>query len=176
MAGGARFIRADRSQTRWDLVDLEALLPGDHRARIVMSFMERLDLLALYDAIKSREGERGRPAADPAVLLGLWLYATIEGVGSARQLERLTERDVTYRWIAGGVPVNYHEAERRCRNAMLLFWIYAAVMGLSLGASSWCTPGPRLRGCSLSRRRPSARSVSMATPRSPTCRAWARSF
>src|SRR5437879_8623515 len=79
MTGGARFIRADRSQTRWDLVDLEALLPGDHRARIVMSFVERLDLSALYDAIKSREGERGRPAADPAVLLGLWLYATIEG-------------------------------------------------------------------------------------------------
>ena len=108
MTGGARFIRADRSQTRWDLVDLEALLPGDHRARVVMSFVEALDLSALYEAIKSREGERGRPAADPAVLLGLWLYATIEGVGSARQLERLTERDVTYRWIAGGVPVNYH--------------------------------------------------------------------
>src|ERR1700730_9664100 len=108
MASEARFIRADRVQTRWDLVDLEALLPGDHRARIVMSFVERLDLSGLYDAIKSREGERGRPAADPAVLLGLWLYATIEGVGSARQLERLTERDVTYRWIAGGVPVNYH--------------------------------------------------------------------
>jgi len=47
MTGGARFIRADRSQTRWDLVDLEALLPGDHRARVVMSFVEALDLSAL---------------------------------------------------------------------------------------------------------------------------------
>jgi transposase len=108
MANEARFIRADRFQTRWDFIDLEALLPSDHRARIVMSFVESLDLSALYDAIKAREGEPGRPPPDPAVLLALWLYATIEGVGSARQLDRLTRRDVAYRWIAGGVPLNYH--------------------------------------------------------------------
>jgi len=108
MTSEARFIRADRVQTRWDFIDLEALLPSDHRARIVMSFVERLDLSALYDANKSREGEPGRPPPDPAVVLALWLYATIEGVGSARQLERLAERDLAYRWIAGGVPLNYH--------------------------------------------------------------------
>ncbi len=108
MANEARFIRADRLQTRWDLIDLEALLPSDHRARIVMSFVERLDLSALYDAIKSREGEAGRPPPDPSVLLALWLYATVEGVGSARQLDRLTKSDVAYRWLAGGVPLNYH--------------------------------------------------------------------
>lgn len=108
MANEARFIRADRFQTRWDFVDLEALLPSDHRARIVTSFVESLDLKPLYDAIKAREGEPGRPPADPAVLVALWLYATIEGVGSARQLERLAQRDLAYRWIAGGVPLNHH--------------------------------------------------------------------
>jgi transposase len=50
----------------------------------------------------------GRPAADPKVLLALWLYATLEGVGSARELDRLVGRDIAYRWLAGGVPVNYH--------------------------------------------------------------------
>ncbi len=108
MASAARFIQADRVQTRWDFIDLEALLPSDHRARVVMSFVESLDLSELYDAIKAREGEPGRPPPDPAVVMGLWLYATIEGVGSARQLERLAERDLAYRWIAGGVPLNYH--------------------------------------------------------------------
>src|ERR1700692_720908 len=108
MASEARFLRADRLQTRWDFVDLEALLPSDHRARIVMGFVEGLALSALYDAIKAREGEPGRPPPDPAVLMALWLYATIEGVGSARQLERLTQSDLAYRWIAGGVPLNYH--------------------------------------------------------------------
>jgi transposase len=108
MTGEARFVGPDRAQTRWDFIDLEALLPADHRARIVWSFVEGLDLSPLYDAIKSREGEPGRPPADPAVLLALWLYATIEGVGSARELDRLAERDLSYRWLAGGVPLNYH--------------------------------------------------------------------
>lgn len=108
MTSDARFIRADRVQPRWDFVDLEALLPADARARIVVSFVEGLDLSELYAAIKAREGEPGRPPPDPAVLMALWLYATIEGVGSARQLERLTQSDLAYRWIAGGVPLNYH--------------------------------------------------------------------
>jgi transposase len=108
MANDARFIRAERQQTRWDFVDLEGLLPSDHRARIVVNFVEQLDLSALYEAIKACEGEPGRPPADPAVLMALWLYATIEGVGSARQLDRLARSEVAYRWIAGGVPLNYH--------------------------------------------------------------------
>lgn len=104
----ARVIKADRSQLHWDVIDLEAFLPADHRARVVWDFVEKLELSELYAAIRSREGGAGRPAADPAVLLALWLYATVEGVGSARELERLVERDLAYRWLAGGVPVNYH--------------------------------------------------------------------
>jgi transposase len=108
MTNDARFLRADRLQTRWDFIDLEALLPVDHRARIVWSFVESLDLSLLYDAIKSREGSAGRPPPDPAVLLALWIYAATEGLDSARELDRLAERDLAYRWIAGGVPLNYH--------------------------------------------------------------------
>jgi transposase len=42
------------------------------------------------------------------VLLALWVFATVEGVGSARQLARLCEQHDAYRWLRGGVPVNYH--------------------------------------------------------------------
>lgn len=108
VAGKARVIGPDRAQLRWDFVDLDSLLVADHRARMVWAFVEGLDLAPLYELIQSREGEAGRPAADPAVLLSLWLYATLEGVGSARELARLCERDVAYRWLCGGVPVNYH--------------------------------------------------------------------
>jgi transposase len=106
--GKARVIRPNRLQMRWEMIDLEAMLPSDHRARVVWSFVESLDLAALYDVVKAREGVAGRPAADPAVLLAMWLYATVEGVGSARELERLAERDLAYRWLAGGVPLNHH--------------------------------------------------------------------
>src|SRR3954468_16415813 len=109
MAGGeARVVRPDRSQLQWDMIDLESLLAADHRARAVWAFVEQMNLEGFYAGIGSREGEAGRPAADPAVLLALWLYATVEGIGSARALARLVERDVAYRWLAGGVPVNYH--------------------------------------------------------------------
>lgn len=108
MTGSARYVKADRSQLSWDMVDLDGLLPADHPARLVWAFTDSLDLSAFYDAIKAREGEPGRPPADPQVLVALWLYATLEGVGSARALERLVKRDVSFRWLAGGVPVNYH--------------------------------------------------------------------
>jgi transposase len=108
MLSDVRVLEANRSQLSWDLVDLEALLPAEHRARLVWRFVETLDLTAFYEAIRSRAGEAGRPAADPKVLLALWLYATLEGIGAARELDRLVRRDVTYRWLAGGVPVNYH--------------------------------------------------------------------
>jgi hypothetical protein len=41
-------------------------------------------------------------------LLALWLYGTSEGVGSARALERLCGSHDVYRWLCGGVSVNYH--------------------------------------------------------------------
>ena len=57
---------------------------------------------------RSRAGDAGPPAADPAVLVALWLYATVEGWVRARELERLAQSDPAYRWLAGGVPLNYH--------------------------------------------------------------------
>lgn len=108
MSGEARYIKADRKQARWDIVDLDSQLPHDHRARVVWAFVEALDLEALYASIQAREGSAGRPPTDPAIVLGLWLYATLDGVGSARQLERLCTSDAAYRWLCGGAPVNYH--------------------------------------------------------------------
>jgi transposase len=121
MAGDARYLEADRAQLRWDMVDLESQLPLEHRARVVWAFVEGLDLSALYAQIRAREGEPGRPPPDPKIMLGLWLFATLEGVGSARQLDRLCRRDVAYRWLCGGVPMNYHGlSDFRCEHAEVL--------------------------------------------------------
>src|ERR1700687_3435373 len=106
--GKARVVRPNRAQLSWDLIDPEAWLPADHVARLVWSYVATLELAALYDKVGAREGEPGRPAADPAVQLALCLLATIEGIGSARELDRLSERDLAYRWLSCGVPINYH--------------------------------------------------------------------
>jgi transposase len=108
MDASPRVLRPNRAQLELRPTDLESLLPEDHRARAVWEFVEGLDLTALYERIRSVEGHAGRPAIDPAILMALWLYATVEGVGSARALARLCEQHDAYRWICGGVSVNAH--------------------------------------------------------------------
>jgi len=108
-AGGVpRLQLPNRDQLELRSVDLDGLLGLDHRARLVWAFVEGLDLAPLYVRIKAIEGHPGRPPIDPAILVALWLYATLEGVGSARALDRLCAQHDAYRWLAGGVGLNYH--------------------------------------------------------------------
>jgi len=132
-SGGARVERPDRTQLRFDLVDLEGLLAKDHRARVVWAFVEQLDLAPLYAKVKARIDNPGRPAIDPPLLLGLWLYATLEGIGSARLLARLCLSDIAYRWMCGGVSVNYHAlADFRVGHGELLDrWLTDSVTALA---------------------------------------------
>jgi transposase len=106
--GTPRLLLPNRAQMELRAVDLESLLPADHAARAVWAFVESLDVSPLYAQVQSVEGSAGRPAIDPRIYLALWLYATIEGVGSARALERLCQQHDAYRWILGGVSVNHH--------------------------------------------------------------------
>ena len=103
-----RLREANRTQVCLRPVDLESLLPEDHRARIVWAYVEGLDLTPLYERIQAVEGEAGRSATDPKILLALWLYATLETVGAARALNRLCTAHLAYQWLCGGVSMNYH--------------------------------------------------------------------
>jgi transposase len=105
--GAPRLRQAERRQVSLRPISREDLLPSDHRARFVWAFAERLDLSALYDAIKAVEGHPGHPPADPRLLLALWLYATVEGVGSARELDRLCREHIGFEWLCGGVGMNH---------------------------------------------------------------------
>jgi transposase len=101
-----RFRPIDRTQAV--AAPLDKLLPPDHPARLIVAFVEGLDFTPLYQAIKAREGQPGAPVFDPRLLFSLWLFATVEGVASARRLERLCQRDLAFRWICGGLAPNYH--------------------------------------------------------------------
>jgi len=106
--GAPRYETANRTQIELTPTDLEALLPPGHMARLVWRFVEGLDLSALAGPVRAREGHAGRPAIDPQILIALWLYATIDGVGSAREVDRLGRAHDAYRWLRGGVSVSYH--------------------------------------------------------------------
>jgi transposase len=102
-----RLRTADRQQLV-PAMPLEDLLDADHQARLVWDFALGLDLADLYDQIRSRVGGPGRAAIDPRLCVALWLYATLEGVGSARALAWLCEHHNAFRWLVGGVSVNHH--------------------------------------------------------------------
>lgn len=86
----------------------DELIDGDHPARVVWRVVERLDLSGFYESILAREGCAGRDTTDPRLLVALWLYASIDGVGSARELARLCTDSRAYIWLCGGVSLNHH--------------------------------------------------------------------
>lgn len=108
-AGGRPRLRvAVRDQIIVRALALDQMLPEDDEARLVWDFVCQVDLSELYTSIQAVQGVAGRNANDPRILLALWLYATIKGVGSARELARLCERHLAYQWICGDVSMNYH--------------------------------------------------------------------
>ena len=97
-----------REQVGLEVVDVDSLIPDDHPARLIASAVDCLDLRRFYEPIRARQATAGRPATDPKLLVSLWLYATVDGVGSARELDRLTREHAAYRWLCANVTVNYH--------------------------------------------------------------------
>ncbi|MGH2521505.1 MAG: IS1182 family transposase [Anaerolineales bacterium] len=106
--GSPRLLEPNRLQIELRASDLESLLPEDHRARLVWGYVVHQDLSKLFEAVKACGSNAGRAAIDPRILFALWLYATLDGVGSGRELARLSREHDAYRWICGGVSVNYH--------------------------------------------------------------------
>ncbi len=108
-AGGKpRLRKANREQLLLEPIDLESLVSDDHPVRVVWEYVSQLDLSAWSSTVKSVEGSAGRSATDPQILLALWLFATLEGVGSARALNDLCVDHAAYKWLCGGVRMNYH--------------------------------------------------------------------
>jgi transposase len=107
-AGKPRLRRPVRDQVEMRCESLEGLLEADHPARVVWAAVSALDLKSWLSEIKAVEGHVGRDATDPRLLVALWVFATLKGIGSARELARLCQESLPYEWLCGGVSVNYH--------------------------------------------------------------------
>ncbi len=106
--GSPRLRPIERQQVEMRSASLDQLLTPDHSARVVWAFVANSDSTPLLKSIKAVAGHVGRDANDPRVLLALWLFATLDGVGSARELDRLCREHMAYQWLCGGMSVNYH--------------------------------------------------------------------
>ena len=107
-AGRPRLRVPVRDQVEFQQASLDQLLPADHEARVVWAAVCRLDLGRWLAEIKAVEGEVGRNATAPQLLVALWVYATLRGVASGREVARLCQSHLAYRWLCGGVSVNHH--------------------------------------------------------------------
>jgi transposase len=104
----ARLKAVDRQQLQWRVLDVERLIPEDHVARAIWDFVGRLDLSEYEQQIHSVEGDAGRPALSPQLLISLWIYAYSQGVSSARAIGRLCEYDPAYQWLTGTESISGH--------------------------------------------------------------------
>jgi transposase len=99
---------AERNQVQMRCESLDGMLPPEHAVRGVWQFVCQRDLSAFLAKVEAVEGQAGAPAFDPRILITLWLQATLDGIGSAREVAELCEHHLVYRWICGDEPVNYH--------------------------------------------------------------------
>ncbi len=133
VSGAPRLMTADRRQVQMKAVDLESLLPPEHLARVMWAIVEKMDLSAFYDQIAARGSEPGRSTLDPKVLVVLWLYATSQGEGSAREVARLCKQSDPYRWICGGLTPNHHRlSDFRVQNEQAVDDLMTQLLGVML--------------------------------------------
>lgn len=130
--GTPRLQSPNREQISYRAACWNDLLPFGHQARVVWAYISSLDLSPLLRRIKAVEGRPGHPPIDPRILIALWMYATLRGIGSARELTRRCETDLPFQWICGDVSVNYHTlADFRTGHVELLDqWLTRSVASL----------------------------------------------
>jgi transposase len=107
--GKPRILEPQRVQgeIRFEIPD--DMLPESHAARLLWNVLGTLNLAAFSTGCEAVEGKAGRSLLSPRMLLTLWLYAVLQGVGSAREIARLIKTDVAYRWIVGNVKIGHHK-------------------------------------------------------------------
>ena len=130
-SGALKLRRVDRRQTTLLTVDVEGLIGPEHKARAMWEFSGRMDLTPFTAGMKTREGQAGREAWDPQLLVSLWVYAYSEGIGSAREIERQMEWEPGFQWLGGLAKVNHHTlSDFRVGHRAGLDGLFAQLLGL----------------------------------------------
>jgi transposase len=106
--GRVKLRTVNREQIMLAKIDVEELIPTDHKARAIWHLVESMDLSRFSEPLRTTEGSAGRPAWDPHLLVSLWVYAYSEQISSAREIERVMEWEPGFLWLSGLVAVNHH--------------------------------------------------------------------
>jgi|GEM_PF-1385387 transposase len=121
----------NRQQLLLRTVDIEQLVPEDDPVRAIWELSGRLDLKRFYEAIQTEEGESGREAIDPRLLICLWVYAYSQGISSAREVSHLMEYPPGFQWLSGMRVINHHTlSDFRIRHGQALDELFTQLLGV----------------------------------------------
>jgi transposase len=124
---------ADREQLYLMPPSVTDWLPEGHLAFFVLDVVVELDLGEFYASY--REDGRGGATYDPALMLGVLLYAYSTGERSSRRIERRLVEDVAYRVLAANqTPDHATLARFRRRHQDPIAALFAQVLGLCVDA------------------------------------------
>ena len=126
---GYNFIRPDRDQLFLLPPALQDWLPPDDLAYFLLDAVDQFDLTPFHAAYRA-DGV-GQAAFQPHMMVALLLYAYCLGVRSSRQIERLCERDVAFRVVAGNLRPDHATVARfRQRHGEALKGLFTDILRL----------------------------------------------
>src|SRR5262245_38413873 len=126
---GYNFVRPNRDQLFLMPPALQDWLPPDDLAYFLLDAVDQFDLTPFYAAYRA-DGV-GQAAFQPQMMVALLLYAYCLGVRSSRQIERLCERDVAFRVVAGNLcPDHATIARFRQRHTEALKGLFTDILRL----------------------------------------------
>ena len=126
---GYNFIRPNRDQLLLMPPALQDWLPSDDLAYFLLDAVDQFDLAPFYAAYRA-DGV-GQAAFQPHMMVALLLYAYCLGVRSSRQVERLCQRDVAFRIVAGNLRPDHATIARfRQRHTEALKGLFTDILRL----------------------------------------------
>jgi transposase len=129
--GPLKLRSVNRRQSILAMIEVEELIPADHKARAIWELVGRMDLGGFAEPLRTAAGCAGRPAWDPHLLVSLWVYAYSEGIGSAREIERLMQWEPGMQWLAGLAEVNHHSlSDFRVEHKKALDELFAQLLAM----------------------------------------------
>ena len=134
-SGEVKLKTVNREQKMMAVIDVEELIPADHKARAIWELVGRMDLSKFSQRLRTTPGCAGRPAWDPRLLVSLWVYAYSEGISSAREVEWQMEWEPGMQWLGGLEAVNHHTlSDFRVEHKAALDELFAQLLALLDGA------------------------------------------
>ncbi|UQX53242.1 IS1182 family transposase [Cytobacillus pseudoceanisediminis] len=81
-----------------EMVALDELVPADHLVRKIEA---AINFSFIYDLVKDKYSEKGRPSIDPVILIKLTFIQYTFGIRSMRQTIEELKTNMAYRWFLG---------------------------------------------------------------------------